>query len=105
MSNLETSVELEKYNEYGYSEAQLAIIEQDLKDGIDVSRYAQKGQTVDEFTSARSEVIKSYEDIKNEYDELQHNRTVTLYLIILVIITAILDDMVERRKRALGLCD
>ena len=56
MSDLETSVELEKYNEYGYSEAQLAIIEQDLKDGIDVSRYAQKGQTVDEFTSARSEV-------------------------------------------------
>ena len=105
MSDLEISVELEKYSGYGYSEAQLAIIEQDLKDGIDVSRYAQKGQTVDEFTSARSEVIKSYEDIKNEYDELQHNRTVTLYLIILVIITAILDDMVERRKRALGLCD
>lgn len=105
MSDLEISVELKKYSGYGYSEAQLAIIEQDLKDGIDVSRYAQKGQTVDEFTSARSEVIKSYEDIKNEYDELQHNRTVTLYLIILVIITAILDDMVERRKRALGLCD
>ena len=105
MSDLEASAELEKYSGYGYSEAQLAIIEQDLKDGIDVSKYTQKGQTVDEFTSARSEVIKSYEDIKSEYDELQQNRTVTLWLIILVIITLVLDDMAERRKRALGLCD
>ena len=105
MNDLEASAELKKYSGYGYSEAQLAIIEQDLKDGIDVSRYAQKGQTVDEFTSARIKVLKSYEAIKSGYNELQRNRTVTFCLIILVIITLVLDDMAERRKRELGLCD
>ena len=105
MSDLEASIAIEKYSEYGYTEAQLEVIRTDLTNGIDVSMYTQKGQTVDEFTSARSEVIKSYEDIKSEYDELQQNRTVTLWLIILVVITLVLDDMAERRKRALGLCD
>ena len=93
MSDLEASIAIEKYSEYGYTEAQLEVIRTDLTNGIDVSMYTQKGQTVDEFTSARSEVIKSYEDIKSEYDELQQNRTVTLCLIILVIITLVLDDM------------
>lgn len=98
MNDLEASAELEKYSGYGYSEEQLAIIEQDLKDGIDVSKYIQKGQTVDEFTSARIEVLKSYEAIKSGYNELQRNRTVTFCLIILVIITLILDDMADKRK-------
>ena len=70
MSNLEASVELEKYSGYGYSEAQLAIIEQDLKDGIDVSKYAQKGQSLDEFISARESVIESYDESYNRLEEL-----------------------------------
>lgn len=66
ISGIETILEAERYREYGYSEALLDVIKQDLKDGIDVSKYTQKGQSLDEFISARESVIESY----NRMEEL-----------------------------------
>ena len=66
ISGIEAILEAERYREYGYSEALLDIIKQDLKDGIDVSKYTQKGQSLDEFISARESVIEPY----NRMEEL-----------------------------------
>lgn len=69
-SDVTVALKSEKYEDYGYSEAQLDAIKQDLKCGIDVSKYAQKGQSLDEFIFARESVIESYDESCNRMKEL-----------------------------------
>lgn len=70
MSDLEASIAIEKYSEYGYTEAQLEAIRTDLTNGIDVSMYTQKGQTAEEFLSARKIVIDEYDEIVDKDRDL-----------------------------------
>ncbi len=71
MNDLEASIEAEKYSEYGYTEAQLKAIRTDLTKGIDVSGYTQKGQTTEEFLSAREIVIDEYNEIVDKACNLE----------------------------------
>lgn len=66
-SGIKAILEAERYREYGYSEAQLDVIKNDIENGIDVSKYTQKGQSIDEFISARESVIEPCDRINKTY--------------------------------------
>ena len=81
MSDAEASVEVEKYREYGYSEEQLETIKADLKNGIDVSGYTQKEQTVEYFGTYREIVIKKYDEIINTEKNLSAGAIISVAMI------------------------
>lgn len=80
ISDAEVALEAERYKDYGYSEAQLDVIKQDIKNGFDVSRYTQKGQTIEEFISARESVVESYDKIDRLYEKNTGLEMASLFL-------------------------
>lgn len=80
ISGIEAILETERYREYGYSEALLDVIKQDIKNGIDVSKYTQKGQSIDEFISARESIIESRDRINKAYGKYSTLANISLLL-------------------------
>lgn len=100
ISDAEAALEAERYREYGYSETQLDVIRQDVKNGIDVSKYTQKGQSIDEFISARESVIESYDRIDKLYEK---NTTLAILGSVLcsVCLFWIIKEKIEKYERYL----
>ena len=80
ISGIEAILETERYREYGYSEAQLDVIKNDIENGIDVSKYTQKGQSIDEFISARESIIESRDRINKAYEKYSSRAMASLLL-------------------------